>query len=252
MSITSISILIQRQFIEHKRIYGIGTLVLFALLMFMFLVIHQWQDSFSGAVQNGVFIIGLFVSGAVFSSTMFGELSSKQSAIWFLGIPAKHSEKVLLSVLLSVPLFLIAYLLIFYLANFIYLYTLAENGSAALLDVSRNNFYEFFFQYVVFNGVILLGGVIFNTHSLIKTILVAVVLFATINLMNNSLLSILIPEASILSSTLFDSFLFSHQGENIKVAMLDQSDFIAALFVRLIMPLALWFAVWLKLKEKEI
>ncbi|MDW3647624.1 MAG: hypothetical protein R8P61_11200 [Bacteroidia bacterium] len=252
MSITSISILIQRQFIEHKRIYGIGAFVLFALLIFMFLVIHQWQDSFSGAVQNGVFIIGLFVSGGVFSSTMFRELSSKQSAIWFLSMPAKDVEKVFLSVLLSVPFFILVYLLIFYLADLIYLYVIVENASPAMLDITRNNFYHVFFQYLIFNGLILLGGVIFNAYSLIKTILLCVILYACLNFLNNTLLDILIPEVPVLSSILFDSFLFSHQGENIKVAMLGPVDLLSSLFVRLILPFSLWIAVWLKLKEKEV
>lgn len=252
MSLTNISILIQRQFIEHKRIYGIGAFVLFALLLCMFLVVHQWQDSFSGGVQNGVFIIGLFASGGVFTSTMFRELSSKQSAIWFLSIPAKHAEKVLVSVFLSVPLFLLAYLLIFYLTDLIYLYALAENGSSGILDLSRNNFYYFFFQYLIFNGLILLGGVMFNTYSLIKTILVSVVLFASLNFLNNSLLSMLLPEASVISSIMFDSFLFAHQGEHIKVALSGTDEVVASLFVRAILPLSLWIAVWLKLKEKEI
>ncbi|MEM8892713.1 MAG: hypothetical protein AAGD28_32330 [Bacteroidota bacterium] len=252
MRITTLSILLQRQFIEHKRIYGIGALVLVAFLMFMFLVIHQWQDSFSGAVQNGVFIIGLFVAGGVFSSTMFSELSSKQSAIWLLSIPATHAEKVLISVLLSVPVFLFAYLLLFYFVDFMYLNTLVDGGSPAILDLTKNNFYEFFFQYLIFNGLILLGGVIFNKYSLIKTILLGVILYALLNFLNNALLGILIPEASVLSSILFDSFLFSHQGKNIKVALLGPGDLVASLFVRLILPLSLWIAVWMKLKEKEV
>ncbi|MEM6800563.1 MAG: hypothetical protein AAF696_04115 [Bacteroidota bacterium] len=252
MSITNISLLLQRQFIEHKRIYGIGTLVLFALLIFMFLVVHQWQDSFSGAVQNGVFIIGLFVSGAVFSSRMFADLSNKQSGIWYLSMPATHAEKVFISIFLSVPCFLLCYLLLFYLVDLLYLYTFAENGNATMLDVRSNNFYQFIFPYLTFNALILLGGVIFHTYSLLKTLLFSVLLFAKINFLNNSLLSILIPDASIISSTLFDSFLFSHQGENIKVALSGQSDMLAASFLRLILPLSLWFAIWLKLKEKEI
>ena len=252
MSISTISILIQRQLIEHRRLYAIGALVLFALLMFMFLVIHQWQDSFSGAVQNGVFIIGLFIAGTVFTSTMFGELSSKQSAIWLLSIPAKHAEKVFLSVLFSVPFFIICYLLIFYLADLIYLTTIAQDTSSGLLDVTKNDFYQFFFLYLILNGCILLGGVIFNRFSLIKTILGCVLLFVCINLVNNTLLTILIPEATVISSILFDSFLFIHQGENIKVSLWGLSDTIASLFVRGILPVSLWITVWLKLKEKEV
>lgn len=252
MSSSTLSILVQRQFTEHKKIYGIGILVLFALLIFMFLVVHQWQDSFSGAVQNGVFIIGLFISGVVFSSTMFGELSSPKSSIWLLSIPSTHAEKVLLSIFLSVPCFLATYLLVFYLADILYLYVINTGGNSTLLDLTKNNFYHFFFQYLVVNGLILLGSILFNRHSLIKTVLVCILLFASINYVNNGLLSILIPEASVVSSLVFDSFLFSHQGENIKVMMSGSTDIISTLFVRLVMPLSLWFAVWLKLKEKQV
>ena len=249
---STISLLLQRQFIEHKKMYGISIIVLFALLVFMFLVIHQWQDSFSGSVQNGVFIIGLFVSGSLFTGTMFRELSNPQSAIWYLSIPARHSEKVLVSILLSVPLFLIAYLMIFYLADLIYLYGFADGNRAGLLDLTKNNFYHFFFLYIILNGLILLGGVIFNRYSLIKTVLVCILLFVCLNFLNYTLLNMFIPEASIVSSVLFDSFLFSYQGENIKVSLLDSNELIASLFVRVVLPISLWVAVWLKLKEKEI
>ncbi len=91
MNINHISLLIRRQLKEQYKAYLIGGAVLFGLLSFMFLLVHQWRDSFAGAVQNGVFLIGLFISGGVFTASMFQELSVPAKGIWLLGIPATQA-----------------------------------------------------------------------------------------------------------------------------------------------------------------
>ncbi len=252
MNISTISLLIKRQFKENFKIYSIGLFVLIALLLFMFLIIHQWQDSFSGAVQNGVFIIGLFIGGGVFSNAMFHEFSSPQSGMWLLSIPAKHSEKMITSIIISVLFFLLAYFFIFYLADIFYLVITDKLGFETILNPFKDNFYQFFFLYLLFNGIILLGSVIFNKHSFIKTLLAGVLFFIAFNYINTVILEFLIPEISVVSSTAFDSFLFSHQGENIKVSLLKNTNTLSSIFVRVVLPVSIWFAVWLKLKEKEI
>lgn len=252
MSFLSIKILINRQFKENFRIYGIGLLVLLAFLFFMFLIVHQWQDSFSGAVQNGVFIIGLFIGGGVFSNAMFHEFSSPQSGMWLLSIPAKHSEKVICSILISTPFFLLCYLFVFYIADILYLAFTNQLFFEALLNPFKDNFYQFFFLYLVFNGIILLGSVIFNKNSLIKTLLVTVLIFVLFYYLNNLLLELMMPEISVVSSTLFDSFQFFHQGENIKVYLFKSANTLSSVFIRIVLPISIWFAVWLKFKEKEV
>lgn len=252
MRISTISLLIKRQFNENFKIYGIGLFVLLALLLFMFLLVHQWQDSFSGAVQNGVFIIGLFIGGGIFSSAMFHEFSSPQSGMWLLSIPAKHSEKVVTNIIMSALFFLLAYLPVFYLADFLYLAAVNKHGFETVLNPFKDNFYQFFFLYLLFNGFVLLGSVIFNKHSFIKILLVGVLLLMLFNYINMFLLKFLIPQISVVSSTAFDSFLFSHQGENIKVLLVGDANLFSSLFVRAFLPILIWFAVWLKLKEKEI
>lgn len=252
MRISAISLLLKRQFKENFRIYGIGLLVLFALLLFMFLIVHQWQDSFSGAVQNGVFIIGLFVGGGVFTSSMFHEFSSPQSGMWLLSIPAKHGEKVLSSIVMSTIFFLLAYGFVYYLADIFYLALYDPKGIQAILNPFKDGFYQFLFLYFLFNGVVLLGAVMFNKHSFIKTLLALILLVVLFNYINQAILAFLMPSASIVSGISFDSFLFSHGGENIKVFLLESADLVTALFVRVILPVSLWFAVYLKLTEKEI
>ena len=252
MNISTISLLIKRQFKENYSVYGIGLFVLIALLLFMFLLVHQWQDSFAGAVQNGVFIIGLFIAGGVFSSAMFQEFSSPQSGMWLLSIPATHSEKVITSILISAVLFLLAYFPIFYLADVLYLFVTDKLGVEAILNPFKDNFYQFLFLYLVFNGIILLGSVIFNKNSFIKTLLAGILVLVVFNYINTQLLELLLPETKIVSSIAFDSFLFSHHGENIKVMLPNHVNTISSVFIRVLLPISIWFAVGFKLKEKEI
>lgn len=252
MSISVITLLIKRQFKESFKIYGIGLLVLLALLLFLFLIVHQWQDSFSGAVQNGVFVIGLFLGGGVFSNAMFHEFSSPQSGMWLLSIPAKHSEKVVSNIIMSTLFFLLVYIVLFYIADILYLMLISSQDLQAILNPFKDNFYQFFFLYLLFNGFILLGSVVFNTHSFIKTLLTGVLFLILFNYINTTILEFLIPETTLISSVAFDSFLFSHQGENIKVLLTEKADVPSWVFVNVVLPISIWFAVWLKLKEKEI
>lgn len=252
MSFSAISLLLNRQLKEHAKLYGIGMLVLAGSLAFMFLIVHQWQDSFSGAVQNGVFIIGLFLSGGLFTQSMFQEFSSTPSSIWFLSIPVKHAEKLISSIILSVIFFLVIYLCIFYLVDIGYLFATAKFQFDLILNPFKEGFYQFFFWYLLFNGIVLLGSVVFKKHSFIKTLLASILFFILFNTLNNLILESLIPEMSVVSSAAFDSFQFMHQGENIKVFLPEQADFLSAVFVRGILPISIWFIVWLKLKEKEV
>lgn len=252
MKISIISLLISRQFKENNKIYGLSLLVLFGMLSFLFLIVHQWQDSFSGAVQNGVFIIGLFIGGGIFTNSMFHELSSSSSSIWLLGLPAKHSEKVVASIIVSTVFFLIVYLAIFYLVDVLYLLKTDQLEMKYLLNPIQDNFYIFFFWYLLYNGAILLGRVVFGKYSLVKTILAGILFFIAFNYLNNLILELLIPNMKVTSSIPFNSFQFLHQGENVQVFLPNEIGVICSVFVRILLPILMWFLVWLKLKEKQV
>ncbi|WP_394748949.1 hypothetical protein [Spongiimicrobium salis] len=241
-----------RQFNENAKIYGIGLLVLMAFLAFMFLLVHQWQDSFSGAVQNGVFVIGLFLSGGLVSNAMFQEFSNLSSCIWLLSLPVKHIEKLMTSIILSVFLFLGVYFVVFYVVDMVYLSVTGKLQWNLLLNPFKEGFYQFFFWYFIYNGIILLGSVVFNKHSLIKTLLAGILCLIVFNYINTLLLEFLIPEVTIVSSLAFDNFQFTNLGENIKVFLPEQADLMSSIFVRAILPISIWSIVWLKLKEKEV
>jgi len=252
MKISTISLLVNRQFKENNKIYGISLIVLFGMLSFLFLIVHQWQDSFSGAVQNGVFIIGLFVGGGIFTNSMFHELANSSSSIWLLSLPAKHSEKVITSIIISTVIFLMFYLIVFYLVDVLYLLKMNRLEMKYLLNPIKNDFYLFFFWYLLYNGAILLGRVVFSKYSLIKTLLAGILFFVVFNYLNNMMLESLIPNMKVVSSIAFDSFQFVHQGENVKVFLPNNVDIVCSFFIRILLPVLIWFLVWLKLKEKQV
>ena len=252
MKTSNISLLVNRQFKENNKIYGISLLVLFGVLSFMFLLVHQWQDSFAGAVQNGVFLIGLFIGGGLFTNSMLNELSGSSSSIWLLSLPAKHSEKVIASVFISTVIFLIFYLLIFYLVDILYLLKTDRLKIEYLLNPFKDDFHIFFFWYLLYNGVILLGRVMFTKYSLIKTLLFVFLFFILFNYLNNFILELLIPNVNLVSSVAMDSFLFHHEAENVTVFLPESIDLVSAIFTRFLLPVSMWFLVWLKLKEKQV
>jgi len=252
MKTSIVSLLISRQFKEHSKIYGLSLLVLFGMLSFLFLIVHQWQDSFSGAVQNGVFLIGLFIGGGIFTNSMFHELSNSSSSIWLLCLPAKASEKVVASIIISTVVFLFAYLAVFYLVDLLYLLKTDRLEMKYLLNPIKDNFYIFFFWYLLYNSAILLGRVVFGKYSLIKTILAGILFFVAFNYLNNLILELLIPNMKVVSSIPFDSFQFVHQGENVQVFLPNWLDVIFSVFIRILLPILMWFLVWLKLKEKQV
>ncbi|MFK7775816.1 MAG: hypothetical protein AB8F94_27080 [Saprospiraceae bacterium] len=252
MNTSNISLLIKRQFKENNKIYGISLLVLFSVLAFLFLLVHQWQDSFAGAVQNGVFLIGLFIGGGLFTNSMFNELSDSSSSIWLLSLPAKHSEKVLASIFISTVIFLTSYLIIFYLVDILYLLKTDRFKMEYILNPFKDDFYLFFFWYLLYNAIILLGRVLFTKYSLIKTILSIFLFFILFNYLNNLILEMLIPEVNLVSSIALDSFLFHHETENVTVFLPENIDLATAVFTKFLLPISMWFLVWLKLKEKQV
>lgn len=252
MNLTTVFYLLKRQLKEQYKMYLIGGVVLFGLLSFMFLLVHHWRDSFAGAVQNGVFLIGLFVSGGVFTSSMFQELSVPSKGIWLLGIPATQAEKVVSAILLSAFAFLVAYVGIFYLVDGGYVLLTYRHYQNGPLNLFKNDFYGFFFTYFLFNGIMLLGSVYFTKHSFIKTLLALILGLVFLHYINNYLLEAITGVASVTSSTPFGGFQFEHQGENIYVTLPEKSDAVSSFCIRVILPLVLWGITWLRFTEKEI
>ena len=250
MNWSSVILLVKRQFKEHRKLYLIALTLLVGLLAFMFLLIHNWRDSFTGAVENGVFLIGLFLSGGLFTNTMFKEFSSKSEGIWLLNMPATSFEKVLSAVLLSSLGFLMVYVCLFLMVDGLYLMLTQQDRSA--FDLFRNGFHEFIFVYLIFNGLVLLGRVTFVKYSLLKTMVLIIGGVILLNGFNNFSLEYMIPDLRVTSSMPFSGFQFRHAGENVHVLLPAATRALLMPFLWVLLPLSLWCITWLKLKEKQI
>ncbi|GEO06376.1 hypothetical protein AAE02nite_40400 [Adhaeribacter aerolatus] len=252
MKLINVSLLLKRQLKEHYQLYLLGSVALFGLLSLLFLLVHQWRDSFAGAVQNGVFLIGLFLSGGIFTATMFQEFSVPAKGIWLLGIPATAAEKVIAAIFLSGFAFLVVYLSIFYLADWLFVWLTYKEYSTTPLNLFRNGFYWLIFTYFLFNGIILLGSVYFYKLSFIKTLLALLLVLISLNYLNNFLMMVISGIENINSSTPLSGFQFEHQGENVYVTLPESLDNLSNFFVRFVLPVVFWGITWLRFREKEI
>ena len=246
------SMLIQRQLKEHAQLYVIGPALLVGLLAFLFLIVHHWRDSFAGAVQNGVFLIGLFVSGGVFTSTMFQELSDSPKGIWLLSLPASHAEKVISAILMSAFAFLAGYVGLFYLVDGLYVYLTYRQYNSVPFNLFRNGFHGFLYTYLLFNALILLGSVFFTKYSFIKTLLSILIGLVLLNYLNNFLMEAITGIKPIISSNLLGGFQFDYQGEHVYVTLPPACAAMSSWFIRIILPVIIWGITWLRFTEKEI
>ncbi|KAA5542498.1 hypothetical protein [Adhaeribacter rhizoryzae] len=252
MNLVNLTLLLKRQLKEQSQLYLLGSLVLFGLLATLFLIVHHWRDSFGGAVQNGVFLIGLFGSGGIFTATMFQEFSESAKGIWLLSIPATAAEKIAAAILLSGFAFLVAYLGIYYLTDGLYTLLTYQKYGTTPLNLFRNGFYWLVCAYFLFNGIILLGSVYFTKLSFVKTLLVLLLVLVFLNYANNFLMGIISGIPNINSSTPLSGFQFEHQGENIYVNLPENIDSISNIFARAVLPLIFWSITWLRFREKEV
>jgi hypothetical protein len=126
-----------------------------------------------------------------------------------------------------------------------------SSSGTGRVDFFRNGFYEFFFTYFSFSGLIALGSVYFGRASFVKSMLVILCLFFVVTTGNNFILQFMTGLPVVTSNTPFESFQFRNNGENIYVRMPAASGPVLAFIFRIIVPLTLWYIACVRLKEKE-
>src|SRR5690606_4775618 len=114
-SINRLGQLIRKQWIENSRWYLYSSLAIVGLLGIVFTF---WLFSNNGYYQEDViyifFLVGLFISGAIFASVSFSSLGDKAKATYWLSFPASHLEKLLCHIFYCVIVFTAVYLLCFF------------------------------------------------------------------------------------------------------------------------------------------
>jgi hypothetical protein len=253
MNLSKLILLNRRQWWENRRAYAVGLLAITGILLFLFLVVRHWRDSFAGGVQKGIFLIGLFGGGCIFASLLLKDLRSTAKGTWFIGLPAGAVEKVLVAAVYATIIYLVAYLALFYITEGFFLWMVKQdNAPIEHTDLLYNGFYNFLFTFIDFQLFVLLGCQFFNKSALLKTILIMIVFFSASYNGNNYLLMRISGEKSINGGTIFNYFQFSYAGENIYVYLPVNVQLVVTIFFNYLLPLILFYIIYLKFRETEL
>jgi hypothetical protein len=116
--------LILKNLIENKKTTLIFPVVLFGVLFVLLLIPYSRRicgDSYeqSTSFQKLIFLYAIMFASAAYASFQFKDIRRNPGNIQYLMLPSTSGEKFASGLFLSIPVFFIAFILIFFLANFL-------------------------------------------------------------------------------------------------------------------------------------
>ena len=179
-------LLVLKHWADNKRRYSLTVLAFIGLLTAWFgltLLMHEDQVPMSQDVQLTTFFFLFFVTGTIYASQFFRDLSSRIKGTNFLLIPASSFEKLLCGILYSALIFPLVFIAAFYLAdslmvalanaifNFNVKAELINIFSIDFLQLNKDRTISFFLFFISLQSLFLLGSVYFRKYNFIKTII---------------------------------------------------------------------------------
>jgi hypothetical protein len=247
-----------RLFIKHTmeqyRTYlmSIGVLAGVLVLCGAFLIIVA-PDALEPGFQTASYMILLFISGGIFTSTVFTEFGEKNKAIPALTLPATAFEKFLVGWLYSYPIFLVVYTCIFYLAllGLGSLQHLPAGRHFILFSIDQPEMPVFWVMFTEIQSLALFGAIFFRKLQFIKTGFAFFIALAVVVLGNSLFLKILTGVAVEKMAIPF-GFLNFYIGD--KYYSIGTGNKASTLILVLLMVVAAstWVAAYYRLKEKQV
>jgi hypothetical protein len=160
---------------DLKRLYNLmmislkshaKTISIAAAMILLFVLLFPLSDPHS----YGLFFFILYVGGFGVTSTIFNDLHNPQQAHLFLMLPCSNLERFLNKWLLSSIGYAIGTLILCYLFSLLSA-TINLFHDIHPLDLTDPDLWVDIGKYMILQSVVLLGAVIFKSHSLIKTAL---------------------------------------------------------------------------------
>lgn len=180
--------LFARHTAEHLRGYLMTAAVgAGGMLLIMGFVTYLQRSALAPGGQGAFFIVFLLGGGSIFASTVFAQFGDRRQASVALLLPASHLEKYLVVWLYSVPLFLLGFMPLFYLADALTAYVGAAPGQTPeLLNLfkARQDFAGVFWWFFLLSGVFLWGAIYFEKAHFVKTGFAAFVGMVGLSLLN--------------------------------------------------------------------
>lgn len=236
-----IGLLIKKDLLENRYSHLISMLVLFLVLLLL-LSLDQNDiatPEMSLKTQHDTYIFLLVIFGIRYVYQFYRDIRSTPRNLFYLMLPASAGEKLVAGILASIPLFFIAFTLVFYLAAG--LSVAIYDGYAKTLLPFSDLPWAGMALGLAFHGLFTWGAIKFERSAFFKTMTTALLVLFTIGLVNYYLIRFSYHNADILlSSNSITSFSFQ------QFAGIQFWVFVGFLTIYL------WITAWFELKEKQV
>ena len=224
-----------------------GMLVVLGFLTYL-------QGSAPSIVGQQVFFTLFLLAGCtIFTSTVFAQFGDKRQASVALTLPASHLEKFLVAWTYSLPVFLLAFIPLFYLADAAVVYAGVAPGQVPeLLDLvaARQDMAGTLAMLTALHAAWLWGAIRFENKHFIRTGFAVLLLLGGLSVVNFQVLKQVVgPE--LLAAIPFTSLRFTESKQLYTLALPDAQGHWSAL-VPLVLAGLLWVAAYFRLTEKQL
>ena len=257
---------------ENKRKYllSLGAIGGLMILWFSFLIMVNPGHAMNYNMQLATYFVGLFLTGGLYASLIFSELSEGPKAMHYLLTPVSLLEKLLSALLYGVILFFITYTVVFYAVDFIMVKI--GNGVAqtvmerehkpfshptkvinVFMASDRNDVNLNFYLLLIYFGIqsiFLLGSIYFVKYHYIKTLISGLIVFLVLVFFVHEILGSFMPNGWFYKP--FTVYRINdHQGE-FSITLPEWLSSILLFIGQYALAPALWVVAYFRLKEKEV
>jgi hypothetical protein len=257
---------------ENKKKYllSLGAIGGLLVLWYSFLMMVNADHPLSGEIQVITYYVGLFLTGCLYASLIFSELSDGPKGIQYLLLPVSILEKLLTALLYGVILYFICYTIIYYIVDIPFvklsnsiLKTVAEQEhktSFSIQEVANvfvswkdgdNVFVYFLLAYFSIQSIFLLGSVYFVRFQYIKTLVWGLVVFLFLVFFVHKILGSFMPTGGFfIPFTVYR--IFDKANGELSVQLPEWISTILLFLIKYSLAPMLWIVTYFRLKEKEV
>lgn len=242
---------------EHLPAYLLTAAVGLGLMFVVMGFLTYLQKSAPSVTAQGIFfVVFVLAGGMVFASTVFAQFGERRRASVALLLPASHFEKWLVAWLYSLPIFLLAFTPLFYLADAAVVHAGAAPGQTPeVVNIFAASAREATVGVGLFlallNGVGLFGAIYFEKAHFIKTGFAVLLLMGVLSVLNHQVLKLLVAPAELRVAPPFTNVVFSQGQQFFQIGLPDgQSNWLS--WLPLLLAGLLWLASYCRVAEKQI
>jgi hypothetical protein len=242
---------------EHLPGYLLTAAVGLGLMFVVVGFLTYLQKSAPSASAQGIFfMLFLLAGGVIFASTVFAQFGERRRASVALLLPASHFEKWLVAWLYSLPIFLLVFVPLFYLADAAVVHAGAAPGQAPevvnIFAASvRENIVAVLWFLLLLNSVGLWGAIYFEKAHFIKTAFGVLLLMGVLSVLNHQVLKALVGSADLRPAPPFTNVVFA-EGQQFYLIGLPETQANWLAWVPLLLAGLLWLASYFRVTEKQL